>query len=96
MTYNDLVDTMHRVHPAYRAAPTAKWMFADSTLKALRLLKDTAGRSWWQPGLTAGFGQGFPETILDKPYVINQDMPTMAASLYPVLFATCRNKRRAA
>ena len=86
MTYNDLVDTMHLVDPAYRAAPTAKWMFADSTLKALRLLKDTAGRPLWQPGLTAGFGQGFPETILDKPYVINQDMPTMAASLYPVLF----------
>ncbi|HEV2463553.1 MAG TPA: phage major capsid protein [Acidobacteriaceae bacterium] len=86
LIYNDLVDTMHLVDPAYRQLPSAKWMFHDSTLKALRLLKDTAGRPLWQPGLTAGFGSGFPETILDKPYVINNDMPVMAANAYPILF----------
>lgn len=86
LVYNDLVATMHLVDPAYRNLPTAKWMFHDSTLKVLRQLKDTAGRPLWQPGLTAGFGNGFPETILDKPYVINNDMPVMAASAYSVLF----------
>jgi len=86
MSYIDLVDTMHLVDPAYRNLPSAKWMFHDSTLKALRLLKDTAGRPLWQPGITAGFGNGFPETILDKPYIINNDMPVMAVSAYPVLF----------
>jgi len=86
LTYTDLVDTLHLVDPAYRAMPSAKWMFHDSTLKVLRLLKDTAGRPLWQPGITAGFGNGFPETILDKPYVINNDMPVMAANAYSVLF----------
>ena len=87
MAYVDLVDTLRpAVDPAYRNLPSCKWMFHDSTLKALRLLKDTAGRPLWQPGITAGFGNGFPETILDKPYVINNDMPVMAASAYSVLF----------
>ena len=86
MVYADLVNTMHLVDPAYRAMPSCKWMFADSTLKVLRKLVDGQSRPLWQPGITAGFGNGFPETILDKPYVINQDMPAMAANAYSVLF----------
>lgn len=91
--YPDLVNWLHAVDPAYRAAPTAKWMFADSTLKVLRKLVDGNNRPLWQPalgagfgGLGAGFGGGFPETILDKPYVINQDMATMAANADSILF----------
>jgi HK97 family phage major capsid protein len=84
--YADLVNTLHLVDPAYRQAPTCKWMFADSTLKVLRKLVDGESRPLWQPGITAGFGNGFPETILDKPYVINQDMPAMGVSAYPILF----------
>jgi HK97 family phage major capsid protein len=86
ITYPSLVDLMHLVDPAYRARPSAKFMFHDNTLKVLRKLVDTAGRPLWQPGLTAGFGQPYPETILDKPYVINNDMPVMAASAYALLF----------
>jgi HK97 family phage major capsid protein len=85
-TYNDLVNTLHLVDPAYRAAPTCAWMFSDSVMKSLRKLVDGNNRPLWQPGLTAGFGQGFPETILDRPYVINQDMPAMAANAYSILF----------
>lgn len=84
--YNDLVNLLHAVDPAYRSNPSSKFMFHDTTLKALRLLKDTAGRPLWQPGLTAGFGQGFPETILDRPYVINSDMPVMAANADSILY----------
>jgi len=47
---------------------------------------DGQSRPLWQPGITAGFGNGFPETILDKPYIINQDMPNMAANAYSILF----------
>jgi HK97 family phage major capsid protein len=86
ITYPSLVDLMHLVDPAYRARPSAKFMFHDNTLKVLRKLVDTAGRPLWQPGLTAGFGQPYPETILDKPYVINNDMPVMAANAYALLF----------
>lgn len=82
----DLVSVMHLVDPAYRSQPKAGFMFHDSTLKTLRQLKDSANRPLWQPGLTAGFGQAYPETIFDRPYTINNDMPVMAASAYPVLY----------
>lgn len=86
ISYTDLVDLLHAVDPAYREQPTSKWMFHDSTLKVLRLLKDGNNRPLWQPGLTAGLGAGFPATILDRPYVINNDLPVMAANAYSVLY----------
>ncbi len=85
-SYTDLVDTLHLVDPAYRNVPTAKWMFSDTVLKKARLLVDDNARPLWQPALGAGFGGGFPETILDRPFVINQDMPVPAASAYPILY----------
>ncbi|WP_420239254.1 phage major capsid protein [Telmatobacter bradus] len=86
IVYNDLVNLVHLVDPAYRNSPSCKFMFADSSLKVLRKLVDGNNRPLWQPGINAGFGNNSPETILDKPYVINQAMPTMAASAYPLLF----------
>lgn len=86
ITYADLVNTLHLVDPAYRDAPSAKWMFHDSTLKVIRKLVDGQSRPLWMPGINAGFGSKFPETILDKPYVINNDMPVMASNAYSVLF----------
>jgi HK97 family phage major capsid protein len=84
--YADLVNTLHLVDPAYRNMPSCKWTFADSTLKVLRKLLDGENRPLWQPGITAGFGNDSPETILNKPYVINQSVPAMAASAYSIIF----------
>jgi HK97 family phage major capsid protein len=84
--YVDLVNTLHLVDPAYRQSPSCKWTFADSTLKVLRKLVDGESRPLWQPGITAGFGNDSPETILNKPYVINQSVPAMAASAYSIIF----------
>ena len=86
LVYSDLVNVMELVDPSYRTLPTAGFMFADSTLKVIRKLVDTAGRPLWQPGLTAGFGQTYPETILDRPYFINNDLPAPAANAYSVLY----------
>jgi HK97 family phage major capsid protein len=55
-------------------------MFADSTLKAIKLLVDGNGRPLWQPGVSAGIGNKAPDTILGYEYVINQDMPVLPAS----------------
>jgi HK97 family phage major capsid protein len=88
--YNDLVNLLHLVDPAYRQRPDCKFMFVDSTLKVLRKLVDGNNRPLWQPGINAGFGGGFPETILDKPYVINQDMPVMAANAYSIIFGALK------
>jgi HK97 family phage major capsid protein len=84
--YDDLVDLLHSVDPAYRNR--ARWMFNDATLKALKKIKvpqysgDTAGVPLWQPGLVAGQ----PDTILGYSFTINQDMPVMASDAKSILF----------
>jgi HK97 family phage major capsid protein len=84
VSYNNLVDLEHAVDPLYRA--NAKFMFHDSTLKALKKLVDGSNRPLWQPALTASFGQGAQPMILDHPYIVNNDMPVMAANADSILF----------
>jgi HK97 family phage major capsid protein len=91
--YYDLVNLEHSVDPAYRNEPSSYWMFSDAQLKNLKKLVDGNNRPLWQPGLTASFTQGAgvnitpgKPTILDHPYVINQDMAAPAANAYSALF----------
>ena len=80
ITYDNLVDLLHSVDPEYRK--NGKWMFHDSTLAALRKLKDTTGRPIFQEGLS----KGEPSLLLGKPFIINNDMPEIGASARSVLF----------
>lgn len=85
VTYDDLVDLEHSVDPAYRRM--AEWMFHDSTLKAIKKLKDSEGRPLWAPGIAVRE----PNTILGYPYVVNNDMPVMAADAKSILFGDFSN-----
>lgn len=79
---DELLDLYHSVDPAYRAMGSA-WMWNDSTLKVLRKLKDGDGNYLWQaPDLRTGE----PGTFLGSPYVINQDMPSIATEETPIIF----------
>lgn len=78
----ELVDLQHSVGRAYRNNPASRWMFADSSLKAFRKLKDSDGRFIWSPGLGVDVGP----TLLGKPYTINDDMDDIAGAAKPVLF----------
>ena len=80
VTYADLVDLEHSVDPAYRV--NCKWMFHDSTLKALKKLLDTQNRPLWLPGISVKE----PDTILGYTYQINQDVAVMAASAKSIAF----------
>lgn len=80
VTFEDLVDLEHSVDPAYRRG--AKWMMHDSTLKVIKKLKDGDSRPLFLPGLALRE----PDTILGYPFIVNQDMPTMAASAKSILF----------
>lgn len=82
ITYDDVVDLEHSVDPAYRIQPGTGWMFADSTLKALKKLKDSQNRPLWLPGLAVRE----PDTILSYPYTVNQDVAVMAASAKSIIF----------
>lgn len=81
ITADELIDLEHSVDPAYRQMG-AGWMFNDSTLKAVKQLKDQNDQYLWLPGLQ--FGE--PDTILRYPYTINQDIAAMATGEKTVLF----------
>ncbi|HEY3679043.1 MAG TPA: phage major capsid protein [Bradyrhizobium sp.] len=55
--YDDVVDLIHSVDPAYRSYDAA-FMTNDSLLKVLRKIKDTAGRPIWTPSYDGGVRSG--------------------------------------
>lgn len=85
-TYDNFVDLVHSVDPAYR--PGARFMFNDATLKSVKKIKvlqysgDTTGIPLWAPGLT----MGQQDTILGYPYVVNQSMASPGSSAKKVIF----------
>lgn len=82
LIYDDLFDLEHSVDPAYRVGPKVGFMMSDSTLKAIKKLKDGQGRYLWN----AGIGEKSMDTINGYKYTINQDMAAMAANAKSVLF----------
>ncbi|MEU3293015.1 phage major capsid protein [Streptomyces longwoodensis] len=82
VTYDDAIDLIHSVDPAYRNSGRAGWMLNDTTLGAFRKLKDTQGRPLWEPSVQVGV----PDGLLGYKYTVNTDMPNMAANAKSVLF----------
>lgn len=83
ITADELIDLFHSVDPAYRGSPKCRWMLNDSTLAAIRKLKDGQGNYLWQMG---DVRTGEPSQFLGKPYSVNQAMANIGASAKPVLF----------
>jgi HK97 family phage major capsid protein len=82
--FDDLIDLVHSVDPAYRAG-TCRFMMADSSLKVVRKLKDSQNRPVFLPGYD-GLGGAMGDSLLGYPVVINQDVATMAANAKSILF----------
>jgi HK97 family phage major capsid protein len=82
--YDDLVDLVHAVDPAYRRG--ALFMMHDSSVKVVRKIKDSSGRPIWLPGYESGVGVNIPDTLLGYAYKVNQEMPVMAANAKSILF----------
>lgn len=82
--YDDLVDLEHSIDPAYRA--NCRYMMNDSTLKALRKIKDSQNRPIFVPGYETGNPGGAPDRLLGREIVINQYMAAMAANAKSILF----------
>ena len=81
ITYNEIVDLIHSVDPAYRST-NAKFMFSDDILAYLRKIVDDSGgsglgRPIWEPSVQVGA----PNTIHGHPYVVNQDMAGTTAGV---------------
>jgi HK97 family phage major capsid protein len=75
----------HSVNRAYRQ--NAEWMFNDNTLLAIKKLTDSNNRPLWSPGIAAGE----PDRFDGDRYVVNDDMPDMAASAKPILYGDFSN-----
>lgn len=82
--FDDLVDLVHSIDPAYRASG-CKFMMHDGSLKIARKLKDTQGRPIFLPGYD-GLAGAMSDQLLGYDISINQDMPAMAASAKSILF----------
>lgn len=93
VTYDDLVDLEHSIDPAYRKLPGVGYMMNDSSIKVIRKIKDTEGRPIFVPGYEIGRPGGAPDTLLNRPITINQDIASMAASAKSILFGVLKNYR---
>jgi len=78
VTADEVLNFVHSVDPAYRMSPKARFMFNDSTLLALRKLKDGQGNYLVTE---APDGQGRLRIgAVSAPYSINQAMDSLAAA----------------
>jgi HK97 family phage major capsid protein len=84
--YDDLVDLIASVDPAYRNLGNCRFMLADGSLKVVRKLKDSNLRPLFVPSYDGGIALKFPDQIMGYPIQINQDVAAMAANAKSVLF----------
>lgn len=80
-TADNLIDLFYSVIAPYRASRSAAWLMKDSTVAAVRKLKDTTNQYIWTPGLA-----GSPDTILGKPLVTDPNVAATALNAKSVAF----------
>ena len=80
ITFDEVMDLYYSLRSPYRRS--AVFIMNDSTVKALRKLKNGNGDYIWQPSVTAGT----PDTILNRPVYTSAFVPALAGSAKPILF----------
>ena len=80
ITADEIIDLFYSLKAPYRKR--AVWVLNDSTVKAIRKLKDGNGNYLWQPALT----EGTPDTILGRPVYTSAYMPSIATGARTVIF----------
>ena len=80
ITADELMDLFHSLKAPYRSK--AVWVMNDSTIKAVRKLKDNNGQYLWQNSLTADA----PHTLLGRPVYTSAYMPTIAGGAKSIAF----------
>ena len=83
ITTDELLDLQHSVDPAYRQSPKSRFMFNDSTLGAIRKLKQGDGQYIWQMG---DIRQNAPGSLLGSAYSINQAMANIATANRSIVY----------
>lgn len=98
--YDDLVDLVHSVDPAYRTSRSA-FMTSDALMRVLRKLKDAQNRPLWLPSWEAGISRGVGashggyssedsvapfDLLMGYPIYVNNDMAVPAANARSLVF----------
>jgi HK97 family phage major capsid protein len=83
VTADEIIDLVHSVDPAYRNSPSTAIMMNDSTLAAVRKLKDGNGNYLWQMG---NYQAGVPQNLLGYNVVVNQAMDSLGTGNKVMLF----------
>ena len=80
ITADELLDLIYSLKAPYRKR--AVFLMQDSTIKAVRKLKDGNSQYLWQPGMK----EGEPDMLLGYRLVTSTHMPAIVASAKPILF----------
>lgn len=80
LTLDEVLDLFYSLKAPYRNR--AVFVLNDSTIKAIRKLKDNNGQYLWQPSVQAGT----PDTILNRPLYTSAYMPVLAATAKTIVF----------
>lgn len=73
LTFDNVMDLYYSLRAPYRNK--AVWILNDSTVKALRKLKDGNGNYIWQPSVR----EGEPDRILNRPYYTSVYAPELSS-----------------
>ena len=80
ITADEVIDLYHSLRSPYRK--NAVFIANDSTVKAIRQLKDSNGMYLWQPGLK----ERQPDTLIGNRIISSAYMPEIGAGKKPILF----------
>ena len=80
ITADEIIDLYYSLRVPYRK--NAVWLMSDTTVSALRKLKDGNGQYLWEPSMVAGT----PNKILGCEVITSPYMPTAAAGVKSVAF----------
>lgn len=83
ITADEIVDLKHSVNRAYRKSAKCFFMMNDATLGYVtKLSYGVSDTAVWVPS----FQQGVPDKILGHPYIVNDDMASIATVAKTILF----------
>ena len=85
VTADELINLIYSLKSPYRR--NARFLLNDTTISAIRKLKDGNGVYLWQPSLQAGE----PDKLMGYELFTSPYAPQMAASAYAIAFGDFRN-----
>ena len=80
ISFDDVQELYYSLKSPYRKR--AGWILNDTTVKALRKLKDSNGNYLWQPSVSADI----PDMIMSRPYYTSQYVPEIEAGAKVLIF----------